>query len=63
MHLDVPILEDPLAFVFPDDHFFDTEYHLTAAAGAKRTRTLAASLLQARDAERQANLGAEPKWR
>ncbi len=42
--LRIPVLHRPQDFVFPTDHFFDTNYHLSEAAGAKRTRAIATAL-------------------
>jgi hypothetical protein len=43
--LEIPILNRPEDFVFPENDFFDTSYHLTEAGGRKRTLGVADALM------------------
>ncbi len=44
--LEIPVLHAPDKFVFPLDDFFDSSYHLTRAAGDRRSRGIGDSVQQ-----------------
>ena len=42
----IPVMHGPQTFVYPLDQFYDSSYHLTQAAGYRRSTRIGESLLR-----------------